>query len=193
MNRPREYKKEDVLEAATGLFWAKGFEATSISELVELTGLNKHSMYREFGDKEGLFLASLDHYAKESNKELGEVLTRKPLGLSNLEAFFDNRVEYAASPGCKGCLLVNSVTEDEILSDKINDKIQKMLTMQEGLFYDCLLAAKDKGEISKNKDCKVLASYLSCFLRGLINFGRSDTNKATLRKMTEVALMAIKN
>ena len=63
MNRPREYKKEDVLEAATGLFWAKGFEATSISELVELTGLNKHSMYREFGDKEGLFLASLDHYA----------------------------------------------------------------------------------------------------------------------------------
>jgi len=193
MNRPREYKKEDVLEAATGLFWAKGFEATSISELVELTGLNKHSMYREFGDKEGLFLASLDHYAKESNKELGEVLTRKPLGLSNLEAFFDNRVEYAASPECKGCLLVNSVTEDEILSDKINDKIQSMLAAHEGLFYDCLLAAQKKGEISKAKDCKVLASYLSCFLRGLINFGRSDTNKAALRKMTDVALLAIKN
>jgi len=192
MNRPREYKKEDVLDAATELFWAKGFEATSISELVELTGLNKHSMYREFVDKEGLFLASLDYYNQESTKELGEILTRTPLGLSNIEAFFDNRVEYAASGECKGCLLVNSVTEDEILSDKINDKIQKMLKAHEGLFYDCLKAAQDKGEISKNKDCKVLASYLFCFSRGLMNFGRSNTNKTALRKMTDVAFLAIK-
>ena len=50
-----------------------------------------------------------------------------------------------------------------------------------------------EGEITKNKDSKVLASYLSCFLRGLMSFGKSDTNKATFRKMADVALLALKN
>ena len=193
MTRPKEYSREEVLDAATELFWEKGYEGTSMNEMVEQTGLNKHSMYNEFGDKEGLFLDCLEHYSNESTKPLGNILTKKPLGLSNIEAFFNNRVEYATSRKFKGCLLLSSAIEKEILSDKINDKIQKMLTAFEGLLYDCLKAAQEKREIPKKKDCKALASYLYCFLGGLLIVGRRNTDKGALKKLTDVALSAMKN
>ncbi|MDA0967327.1 MAG: helix-turn-helix domain containing protein [Proteobacteria bacterium] len=55
MPRHTEYNKSDVITAATELFLRKGYEATSMSELVKTTGMNRHSMYKEFGDKEGCF------------------------------------------------------------------------------------------------------------------------------------------
>ena len=97
MSRPRQYDREEVLEKTTDLFWERGFEATSMNEVVARTGLNKHSLYNEFGDKEGLFLLCIDQYVNKSIKVLSEILTKKPLGLGNIETFFDNRVNYAAS------------------------------------------------------------------------------------------------
>ena len=62
MTRPKEYKLQKVLEASTQVFWEKGYRGTSMNDLVQATGLNKHSMYKEFSNKDGLFLAlSLIH------------------------------------------------------------------------------------------------------------------------------------
>ncbi len=194
MSRPKEYDREEVLAKITELFWEKGFEATSINEIVARTGLNKHSLYNEFGDKEKLFLLCIDEYVNKSIKELGDILTKEPLGLSNIEAFFDNRVAYAASGTCKGCLLINSVTEKETLSEKINLKIISLLSnLNKVSFYNCLKAAQENDEISRDKNCEVLASYLTCFLFGLVNVGKNETRKSELRKIADAALLVVKN
>ena len=193
MSRPRQYDREKVLEKITDLFWERGFVATSMNEVVARTGLNKHSLYNEFGDKEGLFLLCIDQYVNKSIKVLSEILTKKPLGLGNIETFFDNRVNYAASENCKGCLLVNSVTEIEVLSEEINRKVKSLLSYFNVSFYNCLKAAQDNNEISKDKDCKALSGYLACFTFGLSNVGRNETKRRELRKILDVALSAIKN
>ena len=192
MSRPREYDRDDVLEKTTNLFWEKGFEATSINDVVARTGLNKHSLYNEFGDKEKLFLLCIDEYVNKSIKVLSDILTKKPLGLSNIEKLFDNRVYYAADKECKGCLLFNSVTEKEILSEDINQKVKSLITSLNMSFYNCLKAAQDNNEISSDKDCKVLAGYLACFLSGLVNVGRNETKRKELRNIVDVALSAVK-
>ncbi len=120
-------------------------------------------------------------------------LQKKPLGLSNIEAFFDNRVNYAASEDCKGCLIVNSVTEKEILSEEINLKVKSFISKFKAFFYNCLQAAQDKNEISEDKDCKTLADYLVCFTFGLVNIGKNETKKKELRKMVDVALSAVRS
>ncbi len=193
MPRSKEYNREEVLEAATRLFWAKGFEGTSISELVEQTRLNKHSMYSEFGDKEGLFSACIEYYVTESNKAVLGILTKQPLGLHNIEKFFENRIEYAGTKDCKGCFLANTVTEKEVVGDAINEQVKVILSKHETLLYHCLKAAQDKGEIPAEKDCKLLARYLDCFNRGLMNVGKHQIEKKSLRSMTEVALSTIKH
>ncbi len=192
MNRPRQYDRDEVLEKATNLFWEKGFEATSMNEMVTRANLNKHSLYSEFGDKEKLFIECIDHYISKDIRVLSDILTKKPLGLSNIEAFFDNRVNYAASEDCKGCLIVNSVTEKEILSEEINLKVKSFISKFKAVFYNCLQAAQDKNEISEDKDCKTLADYLVCFTFGLVNIGKNETKKKELRKMVDVALSAVR-
>jgi len=192
MSRPREYDREEVLEKTTDLFWEKGFEATSMNEVVARTGLNKHSLYSEFGDKEKLFIDCIDYYSSNSSRFVRDILARKPLGLSNIEAFFENRVSYAASDDCKGCLIFNSVIEKETLSKEINLRIKSRVSKIKALFYNCLKAAQERKEISVDKDCKALADYLTCFTCGLVNFGKNETNKKELRKMVDVALSSIR-
>ena len=127
MSRPIEYKREEVLEAATHVFWKKGFNSTSMNDLVEATGLNKHSMYGEFKSKEGLFLACIDNYVNKSTKSIADILAEKPLGIRNIKAFFENRIEYASSGECDGCLLVNTAVEGKTLNDKLNKIVNKWM------------------------------------------------------------------
>jgi len=60
----KRYNEEEVLDRATALFWDRGYEATSISDLVAETGLNRGSLYSAFADKRTLFIRSLQHYDK---------------------------------------------------------------------------------------------------------------------------------
>jgi peroxiredoxin/AcrR family transcriptional regulator len=145
MARIREYSREAVLQAATQLFWEKGYSATSVSDLVAATGLNKQSMYKEFGNKEGLFLACIENYVWKSNREPALLLEKQPLGFSNIEAFFGNRVEYLISDECKGCMLVNTAIEQEVLGDEINKRTLNYLAETEKAFLKCLQAAQQKG------------------------------------------------
>ena len=191
MNRPREYELETVLEKATDLFWEKGYEGTSINDLVAITGLNTRSMYNKFGDKEGLFLACLDYYVTESINDLSRIITKKPLGLSNIEAFFSYQVDNVTPNYFKGCLIVNAVSEQEVLSEKINSKVKLFVSNFVDLMYNCLKAEQDKGGINKEVDCIALANYLICFDFGLMNFGKNKSNKKEIRKIVEFALSTL--
>ncbi len=64
MARPREFDEETVLEAAVQCFWSRGFEATSVRNLIEKTGLTSASLYNAFGDKRALYQKALDHYVE---------------------------------------------------------------------------------------------------------------------------------
>ena len=193
MARHKEYVREEVLEAATQIFWANGYEGTSVNELVEATGLHRRSMYEEFGDKDGLFLECIDHFVHETTKDVGVLLMRKPLGFQNIESFFSNRVDYVASRKFKGCLLVKSAVEKELLNGDVQKKVQFFLTFTEKAFYECLQAAQEQGEIHKDKNCKVLAKYLMCFLEGLMVMGQTTSSKQELKGVVETVLSTVKH
>ena len=191
MNRPIEYKREEVLEAATNAFWKKGFNSTSMNDLVEATGLNKHSMYSEFENKEGLFLACIDNYVNKTTKDLVGILTEEPLGIRNIKAFFENRIEYASSGECDGCLLVNTAVENKTLDDKLNKMVNNNLHRQKKMFLTCLRAAQENGEIPKEKDCKMFADFLMCFLQGLMVIGKTNPTKKSVKKVMDTVMQAI--
>ncbi len=192
MNRPRQYDHEEVVEKATGLFWERGFEATSMNDLVARTGLHKNSMYSEFGNKERLFLLCIDEYVNKSTKVLSDILTKKPLGLNNIEEFFNNRVDYVATEDCKGCFLINSLVEKEVLSEKININVESYFSKFTALLYNCLKFAQENNKISADIDCKDLASYLVYLNAGLLIAGKKETSKKKLRKIADMGLSVIR-
>lgn len=193
MPRTKQYNIDEVLPLATELFLRKGYEATSLNELVKVTNLNRHSLYNEFEDKEGFFLACVKYYTlEERNLKTVEILTREPIGMKNIEEFLEDRIDYALSDNCYGCLLVNTINEREVVGEKINQIIDKITFNQEFLILNCLDAAIKNKEISKDNDSRALKDYLSCFFRGLMNIARApNKDKTSLKKMGAMALSSV--
>lgn len=191
MAKTKEYKRETVLAAATELFWRKGYNGTSMNDLVAHTGINKKSMYNEFGDKENFFITCLTHYIFEDSKEPIRILNTLPLSLSNVETFLDNRIEYALSADCYGCLLVNSVIEKETLSENINEIVYSTLSSQEQLIKKNLKASMENGEISSDNDIDSLTTFMACFFRGLMTAGKGSTDKSNIKNMRNMMMSAI--
>lgn len=192
MVRSKEYIREDVLDAATEVFWAKGFKGTSVSDLVSATGLNKHSMYAEFGSKEGLFRECIDNFAFKFNKEPIRLLSREPLGMANIEAFFTNRVDFATSCHCPGCFLVNTTVERDLIDGGAFQLAKEYLGGSEQLFQKNLQAATQRGEISIKNDCAKLAAYLLTVITGIMVLAKTEPDKEALTATVKVALSTIK-
>ena len=109
-------------------------------------------MYEEFGDKEGVFVACLDHFVYETSKDVSALLSREPLGFQIIEAFFRNRVNYVSGPRFKGCLLVKSAIEQGLLNVDARQKLHSFLAASENAFYKCLDAVQQEGGIPQNSD-----------------------------------------
>ena len=110
--RPRTFDEEAVLDALTALFWRQGYEATSMADIVEASGLNKSSLYNTFGSKQELFATILDRYVDMRMQFLRETIEASGDGIDGLHRFLDTmRGELDTEHGRNGCLCVNTTAE----------------------------------------------------------------------------------
>ncbi|VFQ45495.1 TetR/AcrR family transcriptional regulator [Desulfoluna butyratoxydans] len=188
MPRNKEYNHQDVLNAATSQFLDKGYKGVSVNDLVKATKLNKHSMYVEFGNKEGLFCACIDHYIQAVHRHVGHILRRQPLGLRNINDFFRHRIDYAYSGRGNGCLLLTTVSEKNQVDQMVLDRVQHHWTLQKADLRICLDAAKEQGEIPAEKDTAVLASHLFCQLMGMVIMIKGGARRQEVEQMIDMTL-----
>ena len=121
--RSREFDTEKVLDQAMNLFWEKGYENTSLKELMEVTGLHKGSLYAAFGSKEKLFIRSLERYGVNARKEF----IKNECPLEYLKNFFSRLSnEGKSKKACRGCMIMNSNLEFGF-QDNQSAKISKAL------------------------------------------------------------------
>src|SRR5215469_11490243 len=114
VGRPKNYRRDAVLVAARDLFWERGYEATSIADLEQRTGLNRSSIYQEFGNKRGLFEAALTCYADQVISTLFADVRDDGAGLDAVVGLFARlaelfRCDQAVST--RGCLMINATAE----------------------------------------------------------------------------------
>ncbi|TXL21394.1 hypothetical protein BMR06_00995 [Methylococcaceae bacterium HT5] len=99
MARSKAFNEEEVLDKAVAVFWAKGYEATSMQDLVEAMGIQRGSLYATFGSKQQLFLQSLERYGKVVVKQFLDILESKPSAIESIELFFAQLVEHLLTAG----------------------------------------------------------------------------------------------
>ena len=167
MARPKSYSRDQVLEKAIELFARKGFEGAHLDELVRVTGLNRFSLYKEFGGKEGLFQAALDAYLT-TLAELGAILQRDPPGLGNLRAFYAALLDLEFP---HGCFAVNTIREKHVVPSPAFATVERFIASVEENFRRNLAAARASGELPPHTDVDTLAKFLTAFDLGLINYG----------------------
>jgi TetR/AcrR family transcriptional repressor of nem operon len=125
MARPVEFEYNDVLTNAMEQFWREGFEASSVQKLLDVTGINRGTLYNSFGDKDTFFKACLDNYNRLIAKDLDASLNNADLEpWAAVEKYFDLAVlSVSNKQRSMGCLLVNSLCE----SINYDKEIQKIV------------------------------------------------------------------
>jgi TetR/AcrR family transcriptional repressor of nem operon len=167
MGRPKTWERSDVLRRAARLFWEKGFEGAHLQELVEVTGLNRFALYKEFGGKEGLFHEALRSYIADLG-DLSSILGRAPLGLENVREFFKAADAYNFH---HGCFVLNTVREKSLVGDDTWSTTRDFVLEGEKVLRLNLDAAKERGQIPEKTDTEGLARFLTALNIGLITYG----------------------
>jgi TetR/AcrR family transcriptional repressor of nem operon len=187
--RTPEFDREQVLDAALQAFWRKGYEATSLSDLLEATGLARQSLYNTFGDKRALFLAALRRYVDAGIGQFTKVLENGPVRPA-IRRIFDDAVR-PANRDC-GCFLVNSTAE--LLPDDADVRRLVAVAMgrQERALADALRRGVRSGELHlKPKQIEQTARFLVSTLQGLRVMVKATPDSPILRDTVAVALRAI--
>src|ERR671910_2905737 len=99
MARPREFDIDEALDAAMGAFWVRGYEATSLADLMQVMGLQKGSIYKAFGDKHALFLSALQRYLDQMYAAQRQALANATSPRATIQAWLDRLIEGAPAEG----------------------------------------------------------------------------------------------
>ena len=167
MPRPEVFNREEVIQKVQAVFWDKGYNGTSMQDLVDATGLNRSSIYNSFGSKHELFMLSLKNY-QNGNVATIEAAQSVHSPLNILRGLFDSAVESAGKgKQNKGCMIVNCATELANQAPDVEQYIKTSNKKMQSKFEELLKAAQDAGEISEDKDIELLAHFLLLNLQGL--------------------------
>lgn len=171
MARPVEYDLQKVLDNAMEIFWQKGYEGVSMSQLVDKTGLNRRTMYSLFTDKEGLFRDALDnYYSKRSSQKLA-ILKQNP-GKKGLILLLQS---FTFDKNFKGCLFSNTMREKDFVDEKTYDIPKEYFTSLKEQIQINLSQAKEDSEFSGNVEAMALS--LITFIHGFHVHGKYNSSK----------------
>jgi TetR/AcrR family transcriptional repressor of nem operon len=176
MGRTKEYDRRGVLSKAIAVFWKKGFEATSMSELIKATGLNSASLYKEFGNKEGLYETALEEYREQELEPFIRPLIDEP-NMKGIDTFLKGAIKNATSPHFNGCFMMNTLAEKEVVSTGAVRRVEKFCTRLETILEGAIRGAQKSGDIPSEKDPVALAHYLLCLIQGMVLYGRVEDHK----------------
>jgi len=192
MARPREFDVDSALESAMQTFWAKGYEATSVDDLCESTGLGRSSLYAAFGDKRALYLRALDRYEEDAATRVATALAG-PLPIHKSIAAFLGRIidDIVSGPGRRGCFIGNCAAEIPRGNRSAVNQVRRSLARVEKVFCDALAAARDRGEIARTSDVTALARFFTSGIQGLRLVGKANPDRKVLDDVAMVMLRAL--
>ncbi|MCG7992440.1 MAG: TetR/AcrR family transcriptional regulator [Candidatus Thiodiazotropha lotti] len=196
VGRKRSFDKSAALDKAMRLFWKNGYSGTSVSDLTELLGINKPSLYAAFGNKEQLFTSALQHYRSSYGEPVLDKLDN-PQSLplrDRIQAYMTGVIDLVSdqhSP--KGCLFVKSSCESgsswmpDGVTESLQDQGLQARQKMTALFED----EQQQGRLSREVKANEAADYLMSVLYGISVMARQGRARKDLIAIVEMALKTL--
>ncbi|GGH09551.1 TetR/AcrR family transcriptional regulator [Paenibacillus segetis] len=193
MARQREFDEDKALDAAMQIFWEKGFEATSLSDLTSRMGIQRPSIYSTFGDKKGLFEAALRKYTSSHATYVRTSLQSKNSVKEAFRAFFENMIEkeYEKSPSW-GCFCINSMVELSPHDEKFEILTREHQMYLSVIFQETIERGLRSGELDSGINAKSLAQTLVVSLIGLTVIMKSRPERSFVENSVTEILTLLK-
>ncbi len=192
MGRPLEFDPERVVDQSMHLFWSQGYDATSLQDLLRTTGLSKSSLYQAFHSKQKLFDRCIDRYLDSlAGKMLGQLADCRS-GRQFIEHTFQAVIGHAdAAEADRGCLLWNATVEFGQRDATVAKRLGQGMDRLAGVFETAVRRAQEEGDISPQKNPKVLSLYLLSSMSGLRSMLKGGIGAQKIKGVVQVILASL--
>ncbi|MEV0171691.1 helix-turn-helix domain-containing protein [Streptomyces sp. NPDC050803] len=190
MARTKEFDPDTALTSALELFWRRGYEATSMSDLVAHLGIGRASLYATFGSKHELYVKALERYQDDRLPGILRDLSQPGPALPAVRALVRRYAAEAADDDLRprGCFVTNAASELAPHDAAAARQVERNWDRLETVLHSALIRAREQGELPTTRDPLTLARMLLVLLQGFRVVGKASSDPARVRDAAEQAL-----
>lgn len=193
MPRPPEYDRTELLDQAVRVFWEKGYWDTSISDLVQATGVQRYGLYASFGDKHGLFLEALERYQETVIAGLLRDLERPGAALPEIDAFLERLAGIARTPGsARGCLMCNTAAELGEDDPQVAARVDAYTRRVRRALRAGLIRARALGQVPEGLNAEDFSRFLTGVVIGASVYARTPGGGDGVEPLLRLAGQALR-
>lgn len=189
--RPRTFDIDFALDRAVEVFWKHGFQDASMHELTEAMGLSKPSLYAAFGDKEALYLKTLERYVQLLIERHAAALNGEPDGRRAVEGFLRSLATMLADPALPGgCFIINGTADcgGSTIPATVELALRAALQGSEMMVLERLVRAQRDGDLPETALPEALAAMFGSLIAGLAVLAKSGASEAKLGTVIDTAM-----
>ncbi|MEZ5700224.1 MAG: TetR/AcrR family transcriptional regulator [Nitrosomonas sp.] len=193
--RPLGYDPEETLEIAMNLFWADGYDATSLDDILNAANISKSSFYHMFGNKHQLFERCLTRYCDQQIAQIEKGVQQSSTGRDFIETFLHGLVDTVRKRNRHkryiGCFVTNTIYEFNDRDANISKMISNVTTKFNELLQRAIKTGQSKGVITKNKTPSALAHFLMSSIAGIRTMIHTQVEIDQLDEIVDSTLAAL--
>ncbi len=179
MARTKDFDENEVLTKAIQVFWLKGYNGTSMQDLVDSLGISRSSLYDTYTDKHTLFMKALESYQNSGAARIQDIIDNSGSAKETVKRLLElATTELLDDKEQKGCFMVNAEVEVASHDAAVNSLVCKNDQQMEEAFYLVIQKGKDSGEIKNHQDARALARFIFNSVKGMRVTAKSITDKA---------------
>jgi TetR/AcrR family transcriptional repressor of nem operon len=192
MARTKDFDENEVLTKAIQIFWHKGYNGTSMQDLVDSLGISRSSLYDTFTDKHTLFIKALESYQSSGYARIQEMIT----GARSAKEAVRKLLEYTTKDMLdddqqKGCFMVNTKVELATHDMEVNRLLCQNDLQMEEIFLQVIQKGKDSGEIKNLLDARALTRFIMNTVKGMQVTGKSTTDQTVFDDIIRLAVSVL--
>lgn len=188
MGRTREFDIDEALDQAMEVFWRKGYDGASLTDLTEAMGVEKPSLYAAFGNKEALFARVLDRYLDGPSGYI-EAALAQPTARRVAEALLRGAADLHSDPGSPpGCLIVQGALVCRDDAEEVREMLADARDAGETSVRERLERALEEGDLPPDANPAALATYLRTVTYGMAIRATSGADRTELHAVVDLAL-----
>jgi len=188
MARPAEFDRTKALEAAMKLFWARGYSATSLPDLLAAMGIARSSFYASFKTKRALFMECLELFGDRTLAIVDQDARKMPAAALPRAFFEATLLDVSKRKANQGCMIVNTVLELADVDQELNQLATVKLDAIENAFAQAFEQAQQKGQLNTSHSSQELASMVMTINLGLRVQSRQKQSSQQLKTIIENSL-----